>query len=333
MKKYSLITKANYLHTSHKKRRWWFLASIILVLTGWLLPWFISKVSAVVLYPVHITTAWVKNSDGVIPNYLRSRSELVSELESLRSKEATETGTQLSINRLLEENMQLRALLNISTSSERLMARVIARPNSLAYDFMQIDRGSDHGVTVGVPVYSGLDTVVGMVVDVSDKYSFVELFTTPGFTSTAYIIGPNVFSNLEGMGGGVARVKLPQGVPLDVGQLVLMPGVSNGVYGEVVSVENHPTQPEQYGYVTPPIAINNIFYVSVDTQAVQSKTEYAIEDSIKNALNQKMLLSESMIDSITSRLNAINNSTTTSTTTLESEEINSPVTASTSVTN
>ena len=116
---------------------------------------------------------------------------------------------------------------------------MIARPNSLAYDLMQIDRGSDHGITVGVPVYSGLDTVVGVVVEVSAKYSFVELFTTPGFESTAYIIGPNVFSNLEGVGGGVARVKLPQGVPLDVGQLVLMPGVSNGVYGEIISVENY----------------------------------------------------------------------------------------------
>lgn len=318
MKKYSSTTKANYHHISHKKRRWWFVISILLVLTGWLLPWFVSKVSTIILYPFHTTTAWVKNSDGIVPSYLRSRAELVSELESLRSKVTTETGTQLSINRLLEENMQLRALSNVSTSSERLVARVIARPNSLAYDLMQIDRGSEHGVTVGVPVYSGLDSVVGVVVEVSAKYSFVELFTTPGFESTAYIIGPNVFSNLEGVGGGVARVRLPQGVPLDVGQLVLLPGVSNGVYGEIVSVENHPTQPEQYGYVTPPVAINNIFYVSIDTEAVQPKTEYAIEESIKNTLQQKLLLSNSMIDSISAKLKT-ETASSAATSTIESE--------------
>lgn len=324
MKKYSSTMKANYPRTSHKKRRWWFIVSIFLVITGWLLPWLFSKVSAVVLYPFHATTAWVKNSDGVIPSYLRSRGELVSELEMLRAKVTTETGTQLSINRLLDENMQLRALSSVGTTSERLMARVIARPNSLAYDLMQIDRGYDHGVNVGVPVYSGLDSVVGVVVEVSAKYSFVELFTTPGFESTAYIIGPNVFSNLEGMGGGVARVKLPQGVPLDVGQLVLLPGVSSGVYGEIVSVENHPTQPEQYGYVTPPIAINNIFYVSIDNEAVQPKTEYVIEESIKNSMHQKLLLSDSMIDSISARLKAETaSSTATSTEELETSEVSS----------
>ncbi|KXJ97826.1 MAG: rod shape-determining protein MreC [Parcubacteria bacterium OLB19] len=268
----------------------------------------------VVLYPFHATTAWVKNSDGVFPTYLRSRAELVNELETLRAELVTETGTQLSIDRLLEENMQLRALANVSSSSDRLVARVIARPNSLAYDLMQIDRGSDHGVSVGVPVYSGLDSVIGVVAEVSSKYAFVELFTTPGFESTAYVIGPNVFSTLEGMGGGVARVKLPQGVPLTVGQLVLLPGVSNGVYGEIISVENHPTQPEQYGYVTPPTAMNSIFYVSIDIEAVEPKTEYDIEETIKNAIRQKMLMSDTTIESISAKIKAELATTTASST-------------------
>ena len=317
MKKYSSITKVNYPRTSHKRRRFWFFTSVSLVIIGLLLPWLISKVSMVVLYPFHATTAWVKNSESVFPTYLRSKAELVGELETLRAKAVTETGTQLSINRLLEENMQLRALANVSSSSDRLVARVIARPNSLAYDLMQIDRGSDHGVSVGVPVYSGLDSVVGVVVEVSSKYSFVELFTTPGFESTAYVIGPNVFSTLEGMGGGVARVKLPQGVPLAVGQLVLLPGVSSGVYGEIVSVENHPTQPEQYGYVTPPIAMNNIFYVSIDTEAVEPKTEYVIEETIKNAIKQKMLINNTTVESISARIKAELATTTATTTSVE----------------
>ncbi len=320
MKKYSSITKGNYLHTSHKKKRFWFITSVSLVIIGLLLPWLMVKVATVALYPFHATTTWIKNSDGTIPTFLRSRAELVSELETMRTQMETETGTQMSINRLLEENMQLRSLANVSSSSDRLVARVIARPNSLAYDLMQIDRGSDHGVAVGVPVYSGLDSVVGVVVEVASKYAFVELFTTPGFESTAYVIGPNVFSTLEGMGGGVARVKLPQGVPLSVGQLVLLPGVSNGVYGEIVSVENHPTQPEQYGYVTPPIAMNNIYYVSVDTEAVQPKTEYAIEETIKNAIKQKMLLNNTTVESISTRIKADIATTTNSvSTTLESE--------------
>lgn len=287
---------------------------------GLLLPWLFSKISAVVLYPFHATTEWVKNSDSTLPTYLRSRSELVNELESLRAKVATETGTQLSINRLLEENMQLRALAGVSTSSERLVARVVARPNSLAYDLMQIDRGSDSGVMVGSPVYSGLDSVIGVVVQVTAKYSFIELFTTPGFESTAYIIGPNAFSVLEGMGGGVARVKLPQGVPISVGQLVLLPGVTSGVYGEIVSVENHPTQPEQYGYIVPPVAISNIFYVSIDTEAVQPKTEFEVEKTIQDSIKEKMRLNNTTIESLTAKLKAeIASSTATTTTSTTTE--------------
>ena len=313
MKKYSSITKVNYPRTSHKRRKFWFIISLIIVCVGLLLPWLFSKVSAVVLYPFHATTVWVKNSDSFIPTYLRERSELVDELEKIRAQNATETGTQLSINRLLEENMQLRALASVSTSSDRLVARVIARPNSLPYDYMQIDRGSDYGVTVGVPVYSGLDSVVGVVVEVMPKYSFVELFTSPNFESTAYVIGPNVFSNLEGMGGGVARVRLPQGVALSVGQLVLLPGVSNGVYGEISYIENHPTQPEQYGYVVPPIAINNLYYVSVDVDAVQPRSDYDIEQTIKDSIHNSMLIKSTTIDTIAAKIKAESASTSTTT--------------------
>lgn len=298
--------------------------SIVVVAIGILLPWLILQVSAFVLYPFHAVTTWVKNSNDSIPVYLRSRSELVSEIESMKAKTAIETGTQQSIEKLLEENMQLRALTNIGTSTDRIIARVIARPDSLAYDYLQIDRGSNHGLFVGAPVYSGLDTVVGVVVQVAPEYAFVELVTTPSFESTAYVIGPNVFSTLEGMGGGVARVRLPQGVSLDVGQLVLLPGITSGVYGEIAWIENHPTQPEQYGYVVPPLAMNSIFYVSVDTNSVQAKTEIEVEENIRQAIKEKMILNTVITGAIGSRIKSDiidSNSTSTSTSTTSSTTV------------
>ncbi len=319
MKKYSSTTKGNYLHTSHKRRRFWLLISVAIVAIGVLLPWLLLQISAFVLYPFHAVTTWVKNSNDTIPVFLRSRSELESEIESLKAKTAIETGTQQSIQKLLEENMQLRALTKIATSTDRVIARVIARPNSLAYDYLQIDRGSDHGLVVGAPVYSGLDTVIGVIIQVTPKYSFAQLITTPGFESTAYVMGPNVFSSLEGMGGGVARVSLPQGVSLDVGQLVLLPGITSGVYGEISWIENHPTQPEQYGYVVPPLAINNIFYVSIDTKVIQTKTEIEIEDNVKKLIREKMILDTTITEAINSKmkdntLDEASSSTTSSTT-------------------
>lgn len=326
MKKYSSTTKGNYLHTSHKKRRLWLVISVAVVASGILLPWLILQVSAFVLYPFHAVTTWVKNSNDSIPVYLRSRSELVSEIESMKAKTAIETGTQQSIQRLLEENMQLRALANVGTTTDRVIARVIARPNSLAYDYLQIDRGSNHGLVVGAPVYSGLDTVIGIVIQVAPEYSFIELVSTPGFESTAYVIGPNVFSTLEGMGGGIARVRLPQGVSLSIGQLVLLPGVTSGVYGEIAWIENHPTQPEQYGYVASPLAINSIFYVSIDAKAAQTKTEIEIEENIQKSIREKMILDTVITGSIGSRIKSdiIEESLASTTSTTSSTTVSAP---------
>jgi cell shape-determining protein MreC len=255
-----------------------------------LFPWLIGVVSSVILYPLHVTSIWLKNSDGVLPTYLRSKEELAEEVEALRTQISTTNGTQMSIMRLVEENMQLRAINNAGVSDKKVIAQVLARPDKLSYDLLQIDKGSNDGVVEGAPVYTGVDSVVGIIVSVKDTYSFVDLFTSPGFESTAFIFGPNVFSPIEGMGGGVARVRLPQGVAIAVGQLVILPGVSSAVYGEIVKVESQPTQPEQYGYITPPLSMSNLLYVSVGVGAVQVRTDAEINETISNQLRSKMRL-------------------------------------------
>ncbi len=291
MKRYSSTTKANYRRVSRKPYHLWLIVAAAVIAAGMLFPWLISKISAVVVYPIHATTAWLKTSDGMIPLYLRSRSELVNEIETLRTQISTDSGTQLSIQRLLEENMQLRSMTKAEKINERLVANVLARPDQLVYDLLQINKGSKDGVVVGAPVFSGVDSVIGVIVHVTETYSFVDLFTSPGFESTAFIFGPNVFSPIEGMGGGVARVRLPQGVSISEGQLVILPGIDGGVYGEIVRVENRPTQPEQYGYIAPPISMNNLLYVSVGLDAVQVKTDAEINQIIRDQIRESLRLS------------------------------------------
>lgn len=269
-----------------KTKLFWLLVLIGIILIGLLFPWFISRISAFILYPFHVTSTWVKTSDGIVPLYLRSRADLVNEVETLRKEKASQSGTQLSIQRLLEENIQLRALTKSDQAGGRLVARVLNRPNSLPNDLIQIDQGSDHGVLVGAPVFNGIDGVVGLVVQVTEKYSFVDLFTSPGFQSTAYILGPNIFAPIEGVGGGIARVKLPQGVSIRVGQLVIMPGISSALYGEIVSVQNEPTQPEQYGYVAPSQAINNLLYVTVGLETILNRDNIAFEAEMREKIRQ-----------------------------------------------
>jgi cell shape-determining protein MreC len=290
MKRYSSTTKANYRNNSPKTTRKWVGVALGTIVLGMIFPWLISQVSSIVLYPFHVTSTWLKTSDGVFPLYVRSKVELVAEIDALRQEIATDLGTQQSVKRLLEENMQLRALVNAGGEDERLVARVLARPNQLSYDVLQVDKGSRDGVVEGAPVYSGIDSVIGVVVHVAPTYSFVDLFTSPGFESKAFIFGPNVYSPIEGQGGGIARVKLPQGVPISVGQLVILPGVSSGVYGEIVSVENEPTQPEQYGYIAPSLSLNNLLYVSVGKESILVKTDEEIDETVRNFVRESLRL-------------------------------------------
>jgi len=324
MKKYSSTMKASYRHSSHKPKRRWLIIALITIVIGVLFPWFISKIGAVVLYPFHATSTWIKTSDNVLPAYLRSKSELQADVERLEAELATSATTETSFSRLLQENMQLRSMARVGGEEERLVARVLARPDYLAYDLLQIDKGSLDGILVGAPVYTGVDSVVGLVVHTTPHYAFVDLFTSPGFLSTAYIFGPNVFAPIEGIGGGVARVKLPQGVPIAEGQLVILPGVSNGVYGEIVSIVNEPTQPEQYGYISPPLAMNSLLYVSVGLISVESRTADEIDETVRQMLRNTLKLSTTTVSNFasSSQIFIDEGSTTTATVTdpaLESE--------------
>lgn len=313
--------KASYRHNSRKPSRRWLGIALVTILLGMLFPWLISKISAVVLYPFHATSTWVKTSDNVLPSYLRSKSELQAEVERLQAELATGATAQTSFHRLLQENMQLRSMARAGGEEERLVARVLARPDYLAYDLLQIDKGTSDGVVVGAPVYTGVDSIVGLIVHATPKYAFVDLFTSPGFESTAYIFGPNVFAPIEGVGGGVARVKLPQGVPITPGQLVILPGVSNGVYGEIVSVQNEPTQPEQYGFISPPLAMNNLLYVSVGLTSVESRTAEEIDETVRIMLRDSLRLSTTTVSNFASSSQIFIDEDATSTATVTEELI------------
>jgi cell shape-determining protein MreC len=286
MKKYSSITKANSRRSTTKPWRKGLFISLALFLFGWIFPTVFSFVSGVVLYPVHSVTSWYQYSESVLPLFLRSRVELAAEIGVMKAELENRSGTDLAVDRLLAENMQLRAVAETNTPDARLVARVIAQPSLLSYDLLQIDKGTDAGVVVGAPVFLGIDTVVGVVVHTAPTYAFVELVTTSGFEATAYVVGPNIFAPIEGVGGGIARVRVPQGIALREGNLVLLPSVSGGVYGEIVTIVNDPTQPEQYGYVSPPVPLQSMLYVSVGTERLEVRDESVIEDDIRRVVRE-----------------------------------------------
>ncbi len=288
MKKSLLTKRASSRQASGaKKLPLIIMALVICFALFFLLPVVARTLVSIMWYPFDTVRIWVAESGSSLPQYLRERSTLINELEDLKIKIATEQGTENTIKKLQVENDDLRAQAG-AVPDARVLARVIGRPGNMPYDLIMLDRGTTHGVTLNAPVFLGKDQVIGFVSKVGQKTAIVTLITTASFISSAYVIGPNIYTEAEGMGGGVLRVRIPQGIMLRTGDLVLLPAIDSGVYGVVSHIETSATQPEQYGFVTTNIPIQSLYYVSIGKEGIVPNS-FAEAEVLVQATKQSFL--------------------------------------------
>ena len=285
-----------------------FILAVFLIGVGSLMPRIVSSVSATVMFPFHTLHVWLQESSSFLPVFLRDRQSLHDQITYLENELAIASRGGITQQRLIEENKRLRGLLGVA-DEQRIAAGVIARPDNLPYDLLQIDRGRTHGIEVGAPVFIGQDTVIGLVVHTAERYSFVQLVTTPGFEATAFISGPDVIVSLEGMGAGVARVRVPQGISLTVGDIVHLPSVEPGIFGRIVHIDNQPTQPQQYGYISPDIPISSINIVAVGTLSQRAQSISEIESTVLELMRTAL-----KVDGVSNSSTTTNDEMPTSTT-------------------
>lgn len=271
MKKYSSITRVNSRRTSPIKKR---IGAILIVgciaaLLVFIAPRLLAGVASVVAAPVQKTKTWLAESSGNLPLYFRDRQELIEENLSLQEKLAVWHGKEHSLELLERENDKLRSLLG-EFGEKRVVAGIIGRPNALPYDVIVIDKGSTDGVILDAPVYIGDDRVIGIVQKVFADSAVVELITTPGFSTSVFVIGPDIYTTAVGLGGGQLRIGVPQGIPLAQGDPVVIPSVRSGIYGTISHIESLPTRPEQYGYVSTDIPLQSLRLVAVGSAPMRS---------------------------------------------------------------
>jgi cell shape-determining protein MreC len=281
MKKYSSITRESSRLTSRNSSFYFGCALVLVLLFLYaFIPRVVSFLASIVLIPIHHIETWVTTSNDTLPLYLRDRSVLIDELTRYQEEASARSGDILTIELLSKENDELRALLG-DQETDRVLAGVVHRPTELPYDVFVIDKGSDDGIAEGAAVYLGPHHVIGVVDRVYKKGSTVMLASAPGFSSSVFIAGPNVYAEAHGIGGGVIRIGVPQGIPLSVGNLVLLPGVSSGVYGSIVEVRSSPTQPEQEVFVTSSASLSSIRFVTVGKSSVVPASFEEIEARVR----------------------------------------------------
>lgn len=284
MKRFSSTTRVSSRRTSPKKRVTRTLAiGGVLIAALMVAPSLFGTVTSVVLTPVmHFETLLAK-SGNLVPQFFVDRNTLIRTNHELERTIANTNGTQQTIARLQNENTELRSLLGVAPE-ERIAAGVIGRPTVTPYDVIVIDKGFRDGVEQDAPVYIGIDQAIGYVAAVFPDSSVVTLLSTPHFESSVYIIGPNIYTTARGLGGGVLEVSVPQGIPLSVGDLVIVPALGAGVYGTVDVIDSIPTEPEQRGYVTFTTPIQSMRFVTVGTSAL---TPLSFSEAVTVVANAK----------------------------------------------
>ncbi len=260
--------KVNYRHSSTKKHvvRILILGGVVIGLLFLARSFFIGGASTA-NNSVYRSTNWFGDLASTMPLYFKEKSELQNQIHELEARLGSAISSKRTIDGLVAENIRLRSLVSAS-SSPRVLANVIGRPPQLPYDALLIDSGADKDIKENAVVYFDRDQAIGVVTAVYPQSALVALITSPGVESSVYVIGPDIYTTAVGVGGGVLQVNVPQGVALARGNLVLVPALGEGIYGEIAEIVSVPTEPVQYGFVTTDIPIQQLRTVTV-SQAPQ----------------------------------------------------------------
>ena len=276
----------NSRRASHKKKiKHIVLTGLVLVALVFLAPRLVGSTASFVLTPVTHIETMLARIGGFAPDFFKDRVALINEIEDLKKRIAYEGISDVTTKRLMEENKEFRRLLG-ANSEKRTAASVIGRPTVTPYDVLVLDKGTTDGIQKFAPVYIGVDQAVGYVAEVFPHSAVVTLLSTPGFETSVYIYGPNIYTTARGIGGGVLEVSVPQGILLQEGDPVIVPTLGSGVYGRIDVVNSVPSEPEQRGYVALHVPLQSLRFVSVGINAVNSisfeEAKMVVDETKKN---------------------------------------------------
>ena len=162
--------------------------------------------------------------------------ELAQENEELRDRIAQMEGDQAEASDAIRQLDELAELEGISryTQLDSVVARVVGGSLTNFEHTIQLDRGTDDGIGVGMPVVTGAG-LVGEVIAATGGRSTVQLITDPGFDIGVRLATSGEVGIAHGTGHGEPLV-IDAGIPVSledqiaVGEAVTTSGVSRSVF-------------------------------------------------------------------------------------------------------
>ncbi|MDE1919539.1 MAG: rod shape-determining protein MreC [Patescibacteria group bacterium] len=129
-------------------------------------------------------------------------------------------------------------------SDSGILASVVARPPESPYDTLVLAAGKNDGVALGQEAFGIGSVPLGVVSFVTDDFSRITLFSTPGMTIHGWVGRGNLPLSIEGSGGGTFRASLPRSAGVLAGDTVYAPGEGALPIGTVARIDGDPSMPE-----------------------------------------------------------------------------------------
>ena len=224
------------------------------------------------LEPVRSAAADVLSPVGDALAAVTGYGDLEDENAELRSRIAELEGEALRDESAEEELAEALALLDLGFVGDipRVDARVVSTPVSNFEQTIELDRGSDDGIAVDMPVVTG-EGLVGRVVHTSGARSTVRLLTDPASSVGVRLSRSDEVAVAEGEGPDrlLSLAFVDTAAEVDILELVVTSGLDDSVFppgipvGRVAAAESPSGQFQQQVEVRPVTDLSKVRLVSV----------------------------------------------------------------------
>lgn len=235
---------------------------------------YLTSLSRIFLNPLIEVQAWVYSRFQVAQDLLRSPQDMARLQQRNAQLEAQVSQLQAQIIELqqqLTEARILSALVDFARANPEnryQAAAVIGRDPSPFLRYIIINCGSDDNIRRGMPVVTQ-QGLVGRVEAVTANAARVQLITDSASVVNAKIQPSGAQAVLKGQASGDLWLDMiPQGVPIEVGNLVLTSGLGGGyppniVIGQIAGVRSQPQELFQSAIVQSVVDFNQLEIVLV----------------------------------------------------------------------
>ena len=199
----------------------------------------------------------------VMKTQLRTKSSLEEENAHLRELLDSVALNAHTRNAIESENAMLKEKLGRSPEYALSVARVLSSPPVSPYDTLVVDAGRDHGVVLGMDVFSDGDWKIGQVTHVWGRSSLVTLYSAPGIQLSVSVGSSSIPAIAHGMGNGNFRVILPKGVDVVEGDLVNIPALAPEYLAKIMSIERPAGSSLEALYLQLPFNVSQLKWVYI----------------------------------------------------------------------